>query len=320
MLDGKYVYSDSNGERCSSKVAVKSAVEKRISDVPVVANITNVVDWVRRESLDEVYINIPYEYEAEVTEIAEEIESMGTIVHINLPSLEKFVENSEFDNVECAVVAGVPTATLSAARQMSLSAAFLKRLIDIIGGLVGSIVSLPIILIVAVPLLIESRGPLIFKQQRVGKNGRVFNIYKLRSMYVDAEERKKELMAQNKMDGLMFKMDNDPRITKVGRFIRKTSIDELPQFWNVLKGDMSLIGTRPPTLEEFSKYESHHKRRLSMRPGITGMWQVSGRSEIKNFEDVVKLDCEYIDNWSIWLDIKIMLKTVRVVIRGIGAE
>lgn len=191
MLDGKYVYSDSNGERCSSKVAVKSAVEKRISDVPVVANITNVVDWVRRESLDEVYINIPYEYEAEVTEIAEEIESMGTIVHINLPSLEKFVENSEFDNVECAVVAGVPTATLSAARQMSLSAAFLKRLIDIIGGLVGSIVSLPIILIVAVPLLIESRGPLIFKQQRVGKNGRVFNIYKLRSMYVDAEERKK---------------------------------------------------------------------------------------------------------------------------------
>ena len=245
---------------------------------------------------------------------------MGTIVHINLPSLEKFVENSEFDNVECAVVAGVPTATLSAARQMSLSAAFLKRLIDIIGGLVGSIVSLPIILIVAVPLLIESRGPLIFKQQRVGKNGRVFNIYKLRSMYVDAEERKKELMAQNKMDGLMFKMDNDPRITKVGRFIRKTSIDELPQFWNVLKGDMSLIGTRPPTLEEFSKYESHHKRRLSMRPGITGMWQVSGRSEIKNFEDVVKLDCEYIDNWSIWLDIKIMLKTVRVVIRGIGAE
>ena len=112
MLDGKYVYSDSNGERCSSKVAVKSAVEKRISDVPVVANITNVVDWVRRESLDEVYINIPYEYEAEVTEIAEEIESMGTIVHINLPSLEKFVENSEFDNVECAVVAGVPTAWL----------------------------------------------------------------------------------------------------------------------------------------------------------------------------------------------------------------
>lgn len=320
LHNGEYAYKDSHGGRCRSTVAVKPNVEKHISDIPVVANLSNVIDWVRRESLDEVYINIPYEYESEMVEIAEEIESMGVVVHINLPSLEKFVEDSEFDNVECAVVAGVPTATLTASRQLSLSAAFLKRLIDIIGGFVGSIISLPIILIVAVPLLIESPGPLIFKQQRVGKNGRVFNIYKLRSMYVDAEERKKELMSQNKMDGLMFKMDNDPRITKVGRFIRKTSIDELPQFWNVLKGDMSLIGTRPPTLEEFSKYESHHKRRLSMRPGITGMWQVSGRSEIKNFEDVVKLDCEYIDNWSIWLDIKIMLKTVRVVIRGIGAE
>lgn len=320
LNNGEYCFNDSNGEKCRSAVAVKSAVSRQVLDIPVVANITNVVDWIRRESLDEVYINIPYAYESEMAEIAEEIESMGVIVHINLPSLEKLVEASEFDNVECAVVAGVPTATLTAARQLSLSAAFIKRFVDIIGGLIGSIVSLPIILIVAVPLLIESRGPLIFKQQRVGKNGRVFNIYKLRSMYVDAEERKKELMAQNKMNGLMFKMDNDPRITKVGRFIRKTSIDELPQFWNVLKGDMSLIGTRPPTLEEFSKYESHHKRRLSMRPGITGMWQVSGRSEIKNFEDVVKLDCEYIDNWSIWLDIKILLKTIRVVLRGIGAE
>lgn len=139
-------------------------------------------------------------------------------------------------------------------------------------------------------------------------------------MYVDAEERKKELLAKNEMNGYMFKMDNDPRITKVGRFIRRTSIDELPQFWNVLKGDMSLVGTRPPTLDEFSKYESHHKRRLSMRPGITGMWQVSGRSKINNFEDVVKLDCEYIDNWSAWLDLKIMFKTVGVVLRGIGAE
>ena len=213
-----------------------------------------------------------------------------------------------------------PTATLTAARQLSISATLIKRLIDIIGGLVGSIVSLPVILIVAIPLLIESPGPLIFKQARVGKNGRVFNIYKLRSMYVDAEERKKELMEKNRMNGFMFKMDDDPRITKVGKFIRKTSIDELPQFWNVLKGDMSLVGTRPPTLDEFSQYESHHKRRLSMRPGITGMWQVSGRSAITNFEDVVKLDCEYIDNWSMWLDFKILFKTVAVVLKGSGAE
>ena len=209
------------------------------------------IDWVKRESLDEVYINVPYEYESKIAQLAEEIESMGIMVHINLPTLEKLVENSEFDNVECTMVAGYPTATLTAARQLPLSAVICKRIVDIIGGFLGSLISVPVILVVAVPLLIESRGPLIFKQPRIGKNGRVFNIYKLRSMYVDAEERKKELLAKNEMNGYMFKMDNDPRITKVGRFIRRTSIDELPQFWNVLKGDMSLVGTRPPTLDEF---------------------------------------------------------------------
>ena len=293
---------------------------KEIGSIPVVGNFDNFMDWIRSESLDEVFINIPFEYENDMEGLIEEIESMGIIVHINLPNLEKLVEKSKFSNVDCTMIAGYPTATLTASSQISLSKATLKRFFDIIGGLFGSILSLPIILIVAIPLLIESPGPLIFKQPRVGKNGRIFNIYKLRSMYVDAEERKRELMEQNKMNGLMFKMDNDPRITKVGRFIRKTSIDELPQFWNVLKGDMSLVGTRPPTVDEFSQYESHHKRRLSMRPGITGMWQVSGRSDIVDFEEVVRLDCEYIDNWSIWLDFKIAFKTIGVVLKRSGAE
>ena len=154
----------------------------------------------------------------------------------------------------------------------------------------------------------------------MGLNGRIFEIYKLRSMYTDAEKRKKELMAQNEMNGLMFKMTDDPRITKVGKFIRKTSIDELPQFWNVLRGEMSLVGTRPPTVDEYDRYESHHKRRLSMKPGITGMWQVSGRSSVQNFEDVVRLDTEYIDNWSLKLDIEILLKTVKVVFARDGAK
>ena len=167
---------------------------------------------------------------------------------------------------------------------------------------------------------LESPGPLFFSQKRVGRNGRIFKIYKFRSMYADAEERKKELMEQNEMDGLMFKMTDDPRITKIGKFIRKTSLDELPQFWNVLKGDMSLVGTRPPTVDEFEKYESHHKRRLSMKPGITGKWQVSGRSDIQDFEEVVKLDCEYIDEWSPFLDIQILFKTVGVVLTHKGAE
>ena len=139
---------------------------------------------------------------------------------------------------------------------------------------------------------------------------------------MDAEERKKELMEQNNVkDGMMFKMDNDPRIIKgIGHFIRKTSIDELPQFWNVLKGDMSLIGTRPPTVDEWEKYDLHHRKRMAIKPGITGMWQVSGRSNIKDFEEVVKLDTEYILNWSIGLDLRILAKTVKVVLMGEGAE
>ena len=155
---------------------------------------------------------------------------------------------------------------------------------------------------------------------RVGKNGRRFKIYKFRSMYMDAEERKKELMSQNEMEGLMFKMENDPRVTKVGKFIRKTSIDELPQFWNILKGEMSLVGTRPPTEDEFLQYEGYHRRRLNMTPGLTGLWQVSGRSDTKNFEEIVAMDVEYIDNWSLKEDIKILFKTVGVVLKGKGAS
>ena len=139
-------------------------------------------------------------------------------------------------------------------------------------------------------------------------------------MYKDAEERKKALMDRNEMTGYMFKLSDDPRITKVGRFIRKTSIDELPQFFNVLKGDMSLVGTRPPTVNEFEKYAFHHKRRLSMKPGITGLWQVSGRSDITDFEEVVKLDLEYIDNWSLVLDLKILMKTIAVVFTKKGSR
>ena len=151
-------------------------------------------------------------------------------------------------------------------------------------------------------------------------NGRIFKFYKFRSMYQDAEERKKELMAQNEMNGLMFKMENDPRVTRVGKFIRKTSLDELPQFWNVLRGEMSLVGTRPPTVEEYMQYTPYQKRRISFKPGITGLWQVSGRSDIKDFDEVVKLDLEYIDNWSIWLDIKLIIQTVLVVLRRKGAR
>ena len=196
----------------------------------------------------------------------------------------------------------------------------LKRVIDIIGGIVGCILCVIIGLFVAPAIVIEDGFPFIFKQTRVGKNGRFFDFYKFRSMFRDAEERKKDLMKNNEMNGLMFKMENDPRITKVGKFIRKTSLDEFPQFFSILKGDMSLVGTRPPTVDEYNKYSNHHKRRLSLKPGLTGMWQVSGRSNITDFEEIVKLDCYYIDNWSIILDIKILIMTVVVVFTGKGSK
>ena len=188
----------------------------------------------------------------------------------------------------------------------------IKRAMDVVGSMVGIILFTPLMLVTAIAIKAEDRkGPVLFKQIRVGQNGRQFHIYKFRSMYTDAEERKKELMKLNEMkNDFMFKMKDDPRITKVGKFIRRTSIDELPQFFNVLLGDMSLVGTRPPTLDEVNKYERKFWRRVSIKPGITGMWQVSGRSKITEFEEVVRLDTIYIDKWDILLDFKIIFRTV----------
>lgn len=195
-----------------------------------------------------------------------------------------------------------------------------KRTMDIVGALAGIILTIPIMLVTAVVIKLTSPGPVIFAQKRIGQNGKPFKMYKFRSMYQDAEERKKELMKYNTIsDGLMFKIQDDPRITPVGKFIRKTSIDELPQFFNVLMGDMSLIGTRPPTPDEVSLYQRKYWKRISIKPGITGAWQVSGRSAITDFDRVVELDTEYISNWSIWLDIKIIFKTIKILINRTGA-
>lgn len=291
-----------------------------IAGIPVKADFGSFIDWVRKDSLDEVFVDLPYDSGMSLIPFLVTMESMGVVVHVNVPLCDAITDNPNLTLRKTLItVNGKPMLTCSAAEQNPIHL-FIKRCIDLCIGLVGTILSAPIILLVAIPLLIESPGPLIFKQKRVGKNGRIFNIYKLRSMYRDAEERKKALMEQNEMQGLMFKMKNDPRITKVGRFIRRTSIDELPQFWNILRGDMSFVGTRPPTVNEYNEYHSHHKRRLSMKPGLTGLWQVSGRSNITDFEEVVKLDCQYIDNWSLRLDLKIMFKTVGVVFRNHGAE
>lgn len=271
-------------------------------------------EYLKKQVVDEALLSLPDMSRKMLNDLIRRLEALGIEVHVTvntfgLDEKEKAIENF-----------GVYRVLTYCPRIFGPVELFLKRAMDIAGGLVGIILTLILSVFVVPAIYLESPGPVIFKQIRIGRNGRRFAIYKFRSMYMDAEERKKELMAQNQMDGLMFKMKDDPRITKVGKFIRKTSIDEFPQFFNVLKGDMSLVGTRPPTLDEFMQYEEHHKRRLSLKPGITGMWQVSGRSDIQNFEDVVKLDLEYIDNWSIWLDIKILVQTVLVVAMHRGAE
>jgi exopolysaccharide biosynthesis polyprenyl glycosylphosphotransferase len=193
-----------------------------------------------------------------------------------------------------------------------------KRALDVAGAVVGLVVCIPVYWWYRDKLTRESAASSLFAQTRVGQNGRRFTLYKLRTMHKDAERRLAELMAQNEMQGHMFKLKDDPRVTATGRYLRERHLDELPQFWNVLRGDMSLVGTRPPTASEVELYDSHHHRRLSIKPGLTGLWQVKGNGEIHDFEEVVKLDCEYIDNWSLWLDVKILARTVAKVAIGSG--
>ena len=275
-------------------------------DIPRAFMINHVVD--------EVFIYYDEETE-QIKNILDTCIISGITIHKVIAEQQKISEKTYVEDFSEYTVL---TTSIGMASARELVA---KRVLDILGGIVGVLFTGILVIILGPIIYIKSPGPIFFSQVRVGKNGRRFRIYKFRSMYMDAEERKKELMAQNEMQGLMFKMENDPRIIKgIGNFIRNTSLDEFPQFWNVLKGDMSLVGTRPPTVEEYEQYSDHHKKRLATKPGITGMWQVSGRSDITDFEEIVKLDTKYITDWSLGLDIRILLKTVLVVLKHDGAR
>jgi len=194
-----------------------------------------------------------------------------------------------------------------------------KRTIDIIVSSIGLILLSPLLGLIALFVKFTSRGPIFYRWKVVGGNERPFTGYKFRSMVKDADKLKEKLLAQNEMTGAMFKMKNDPRVTPIGRFLRKFSLDELPQFWSVLKGEMSLVGPRPCLQTELPHFENWQRRKFSVKPGLTCLWQVSGRSDIKDFSKWAKMDLEYIDNWSLWLDFKILLKTIPVVLLGKGA-
>lgn len=276
---------------------------------------TDLEEYIVRNQIDEVIFaygkNDGFDYKTYATVC----EDMGITVRLALELFDLPVSQKYVSSIGTYPVITYHSVSLD---QVQL---FFKTVIDLVAGFVGIVLLSPVMAITALAIKLESPGPVLFKQKRAGINGKIFEIYKFRSMYMDAEERKKELMAQNKIkDGMMFKMDNDPRVTKVGRFIRKTSIDELPQFFNVLKGDMSLVGTRPPTLDEVEKYDRRQRRRISIKPGITGMWQVSGRSDIVDFEKVVELDRSYIDQWSLALDFKLLFKTAWVVLARKGSS
>ncbi len=313
----KALRGDSYGTYHLAGVALldKNKTGSMIQSVPVVAGADDVTAYIHKNWVDEVFFALP-EHVDIPKKIMKDCNRMGVVTHVQLAALNELGKNQVVEEIAGYMVLSSSISIVSSWQLL------VKRLMDIAGGLVGCIFTGIIYIFIAPIMKVKSPGPVFFSQVRMGKNGKPFKIYKFRSMYMDAEERKKELMEKNNIkDGLMFKMDDDPRIIKgIGHFIRKTSLDEFPQFWNILKGDMSLVGTRPPTMDEWDKYELHHRRRLAIKPGLTGMWQVSGRSEITDFEEVVELDTKYIEQWSIGLDIKILFKTVTVVFTGSGAK
>ena len=289
----------------------KDLLGKEISECKVVANNKTILEYVSTNWVDDIFIacnynNIP-------KRVMKGFVSTGITLHIKLDDIDAFKGRPQaVDKV------GTFNTITSVNKENKYSHLLVKRLIDIIGGVVGCFITLFLVVIIGPIIYIKSPGNIFYVSNRVGKNGKIFKFYKFRSMRLDADDLKKDLAKHNRLkDGMMFKIDDDPRIIPgIGHFIRKTSLDEFPQFYNVLKGDMSLVGTRPPTLDEWNKYSPYFRSRLSIKPGITGLWQVSGRSSITDFNEVVRLDNEYINNWSLSLDIKILLKTVISVFNG----
>ncbi|MBQ1547523.1 MAG: sugar transferase [Lachnospiraceae bacterium] len=321
------VAESDNVERCLSEIAHNiytdfkvvgvAVVDKDftgnyIQGIPVIATADTFMEYVRTHVVDEVFIDGNTKASSEA--LGHELVEFGITVHISLVHTDKLLPNRAMENYANYVVM-TSSMHIASARQL-----FVKRVMDIFGSIIGLIFTGIAFIIFAPIIKIQSPGPVFYKSVRIGQNGRRFRFYKFRSMYVDADKELERLKVENEMQGNMFKMEDDPRIIPIGHFMRKHSIDELPQFWNVFKGDMSLVGTRPPTEEEFEQYEYHHKARLGFKPGLTGMWQVSGRSDIRDFEEVVAIDTQYIADWTIGLDIMIIFKTIGVVLTGKGSK
>lgn len=289
-------------------------VGQEVEGVKVIGTLDELPVLLLDRVVDEVFFVVPRDWMSRIEEPILYCESVGVRATVAADFFNIHVAKAQLSDLD-----GMPIISFDStpAGQWQLA---IKRLCDIVVSALGLAILAPLFLAVAALVKVTSRGPVFFRQVRCGSNGRRFTMYKFRTMVADAEARKTELAHLNEMDGPVFKLANDPRLTAIGRWLRKTSIDELPQLINVLKGEMSLVGPRPPVPDEVEKYEAWQRRRLSMRPGITGYWQVNGRNHIKDFDAWTKLDLEYIDRWSLALDTKILLKTIPAVLFGVGAK
>ena len=278
-------------------------------DFKYLGSPSNILEVINSYSIDEIVVADVESLHMELVEFVEECHKRDVVVKLALDFYGILTHGRKLDEL-----AGQPIIQINEISIEGLPR-LLKRLEDVVLCSIALAITFPLWLIISFLIKRESQGPVIFNQVRVGKNGRTFTMYKFRSMSNDAEDQKAELMEQNEADGLIFKMKDDPRITRIGKFIRRTNMDEIPQFLNIIRGDMSLVGPRPPLPEEVAAYTEKQKRRLSTTPGLTGLWQVN-RGHQHSFEEVLNWDTYYIENWSLWLDLKIILKTVGVVLTG----
>jgi len=283
-----------------------------VDGLPVVATVAALPEFLQNEVVDEVVLAVPLRTVAAIEDVVLRCHELGVHVRMALrpfPNARPHLEIESVDGVPLVTIAPSPTAPLPM---------FVKRVMDVVLASAGLVAGLPLLLLAACAIKLSSPGPVLYRQTRCGLRGRRFVLLKLRTMVEGAEEQRDEVAHLNVMDGPVFKAPDDPRVTKVGRILRRLSLDELPQLWNVLRGDMSLVGPRPPLPEEVERYEPWQRRRLAMKPGLTCLWQVSGRSEV-DFATWMALDLAYIDSWSLWLDLKILLRTIPAVLSGRGA-
>ncbi|HWC61062.1 MAG TPA: sugar transferase [Verrucomicrobiae bacterium] len=314
-----FVLIGSNEETVRMRQEIKARPEENIEVVAALnlsdTTIPQLVELLHEYSVNGVILSAKHAYFEHVEQAIRACELEGVEAWLIADFFKTQISRTSFDDFY-----GQPVMVFRTTPDNSWQSA-LKRPVDIVGSIIVLVVLSPVYLIVALLIKLTSPGPILFRQQRSGLNGRPFTIYKFRTMAIDAEARKKELASLNEMRGPVFKVTNDPRITPIGRVLRRYSIDEFPQFFNVLRGEMSLVGPRPLPVDEVKRFDDFsHRRRLSVKPGLTCLWQVSGRNNVVDFKDWVRLDLEYIDNWSLWLDLKILWRTVPVVLGGVGAK